>query len=119
MSACAGSGMNLMNIRTKKWESNLIQTAGGSELESKLGLEPVATRTEVGTISPYVAKRYGFSPSCTVAAFMGDNPASLAGMRLQPGDVVVRRHGSEGMAVRLMCHFVNGIMTTQLRPEWV
>lgn len=102
--ACSGSGMNLMNIRTKKWESDLIQMAGGPELELKLGLEPVPTKTEVGLVSRYLYKRYGFSPSCTVTAFMGDNPATLAGTRAQPGDVVVCCHGDGWATVRPLCH---------------
>ena len=36
-----------------------------------------------------MVKRYGFNPDCKVIAFTGDNPASLAGMRLQQGDVAV------------------------------
>ena len=40
-------------------------------------------------VSPYLVQRYGFSPQCKVAAFTGDNPASLAGMRLIGGDVAV------------------------------
>ncbi len=36
--------------------------------------------------------RYGFSPSCKVVAFTGDNPSSLAGMRLEQGDIVVRTY---------------------------
>jgi len=43
-----------------------------------------------GSISPYYVKRYGFPEDCKIAAFTGDNPASLAGMRLERGDVVVR-----------------------------
>ena len=100
MCACSGSGMNIMNIRTKKWESDLVQMAGRPELELKLGLEPVPTKTEVGLVSQYLTKRYGFSPSCAVTAFMGDNPAALAGTRAGPGDVVVRWHGDERATVR-------------------
>lgn len=74
--------------------------AGGPELELKLGLEPVPTKTEVGLVSQYLTKRYGFSPSCAVTAFMGDNPAALAGTRAGPGDIVVRCHGDERAAVR-------------------
>ena len=104
--ACPGSGMNLMNIRTKKWESDLIQMAGGPELKLKLGLEPVPTKTEVGLVSHYLSKRYGFPPSCAVTAFMGDNPATLAGTRAQPGDVVVCCYGDGRATVRPLCHAV-------------
>ena len=36
-----------------------------------------------------MVQRYGFSPDCNVVAFTGDNPSSLAGMRLHKGDVAV------------------------------
>uniref|UniRef100_A0A663M5A0 Xylulose kinase n=1 Tax=Athene cunicularia TaxID=194338 RepID=A0A663M5A0_ATHCN len=42
-----------------------------------------------GPISPYYSQRYGFSPDCKIVAFTGDNPASLAGMRLQEGDIAI------------------------------
>ena len=83
-----------MNIRTKEWDSKLIARAGGMELRTKLGMKPIPSKTAVGSISPYFVDRYGFSPSCTVAAFMGDNPSSLAGMKLNHGDVVVCCHGN-------------------------
>lgn len=34
-------------------------------------------------------EHFGFSPDCKVVAFTGDNPASLAGMRLDEGDIAV------------------------------
>ena len=34
-------------------------------------------------------EQYGFNPDCKVVAFTGDNPASLAGMRLDEGDIAV------------------------------
>ena len=43
----------------------------------------------MGSVSKYFVHRYGFSSEAKVIAFTGDNPASLAGMRLQQGDVVV------------------------------
>ncbi|XP_012929393.1 xylulose kinase isoform X1 [Heterocephalus glaber] len=46
------------------------------------------SRTE-GAISSYYIQRYGFAPGCRVVAFTGDNPASLAGMRLEEGDIAV------------------------------
>ncbi|KAH0507494.1 Xylulose kinase [Microtus ochrogaster] len=42
-----------------------------------------------GAISSYYVQRYGFPPACKVVAFTGDNPASLAGMRLEEGDIAV------------------------------
>ena len=31
--------------------------------------------------------RYGFREDCIIAAFTGDNPSSLAGLALKPGDI--------------------------------
>ena len=84
-----GSGMNLMNIKTKEWDPKLTLEAGGTDLGNKLGMKPVPSKTAVGCISSYFVQRYGFSPSCTITSFMGDNPSSLAGMQLKQGDVVV------------------------------
>ena len=47
------------------------------------------SRAVVGNVSRYFVDVYGFSSEAKVVAFTGDNPASLAGMRLQQGDVVV------------------------------
>ena len=35
----------------------------------------------------FFRSRYGFSPDCVVAAFTGDNPSSLAGLAMKPGDI--------------------------------
>ena len=43
----------------------------------------------IGSTSSYMVHQYGFSSDCKVVAFTGDNPASLAGMRLDEGDVAV------------------------------
>ena len=86
--AADGSGMNLMNIRTKRWDKAALDaTAPG--LAKRLGAI-VPSHTVVGAIHPYYARRYGFARGCLVAAFSGDNPCSLAGLRLQrPGDVAL------------------------------
>ncbi|XP_013886013.1 xylulose kinase [Austrofundulus limnaeus] len=82
-----GSGMNLLDIRTKSW-SEICLEATAPDLHRLLG--PVLPSTSVlGPVSSYFVHRYGFSESCRVVAFTGDNPASLAGMRLRQGDVAV------------------------------
>ncbi|XP_076146623.1 xylulose kinase isoform X1 [Alosa pseudoharengus] len=82
-----GSGMNLMDIFSKQWSLPCLQaTAPG--LQAKLGA-PVPSTAVLGDVSSYFVKRYGFPMDCKVVAFTGDNPASLAGMRLQEGDVAV------------------------------
>ncbi|XP_059965634.1 xylulose kinase isoform X2 [Mesoplodon densirostris] len=82
-----GSGMNLLWIQDKVW-SQACLGACAPHLEEKLGL-PVPSCSVVGTISSYFVQRYGFPPGCKVVAFTGDNPASLAGMRLEEGDIAV------------------------------
>ena len=36
-----------------------------------------------------MVQQYGFDPDCKVVAFTGDNPASLAGMRVEEEDIVL------------------------------
>lgn len=58
------------------------------DLRSKLS-DPVPPFSELGPVSEYMVERYGFNPDCKVFAFTGDNPASLAGLDMGPGDVGV------------------------------
>ncbi|XP_019879890.2 xylulose kinase [Aethina tumida] len=83
-----GSGMNLLDIKTKKWNTTLLEVCGKDVL-GKLGEEVVPSNANLGKISNYYVERYGFSPECRVIAGTGDNPASLIGMRLQDGWVAV------------------------------
>ncbi|XP_044738718.1 xylulose kinase-like isoform X2 [Chrysoperla carnea] len=78
-----GSGMNLLDIRTKDWHQPCLDVCG-ENLREKLG-KPVPSYTNLGNISTYCIERFGFNPNCKVVAFTGDNPASLAGMKLQDG----------------------------------
>lgn len=74
-----GSGMNLMDIKTKKWNKTLLD-ACATKLELKLG-DSVASNTILGTISNYYVDRWDFNPNCKIVAFTGDNPASLIGKK--------------------------------------
>ena len=86
--ASDGSGMNIMDLRSKTWNAAALDCTA-PELIPKLG-DIVASHEDVGSIHPYFARRYGFTPDCLVVAFSGDNPNSLAGLRLQtPGDIAV------------------------------
>ncbi|XP_037549954.1 xylulose kinase [Nematolebias whitei] len=82
-----GSGMNLLDIRNKTW-SGVCLEACAPHLDRLLG-PPLPSTSVLGPVSSYFVRRYGFCESCRVVAFTGDNPASLAGMRLQRGDVAV------------------------------
>ncbi|CAI8008481.1 Xylulose kinase, partial [Geodia barretti] len=84
-----GSGMNLLDIAHKKWSSKALEAcAPGFDLEARLG-DPVTSSSVLGPISPYYVDKFGFSSSCQVVAFTGDNPSSLAGTRLSAGDVTI------------------------------
>lgn len=73
-----GSGMNLMDIKTKKWNEALLN-ACAPKLESKLG-KTVPSNTPLGSISNYYVERWDFNANCKIVAFTGDNQASLIGM---------------------------------------
>jgi len=77
-----GSGMNLLDIRTKQWSQKCLEGVTSSEemnsLSEKLG-EPVPTESVLGSVSPYFQERFGFSEDCKVVAFTGDNQSSFAG----------------------------------------
>ncbi|XP_018018039.1 xylulose kinase [Hyalella azteca] len=82
-----GSGMNLLDINTKDWHEDCLKACGVG-LRSLLG-SPVPSNTVVGKVSNFYVERYGFSAECNVVAFTGDNPSSLAAMRLDRGDVAL------------------------------
>jgi xylulokinase len=74
-----GAGMNLMDIRTRRWApAALDATAPG--LGAKLP-RIEAPWSVVGTLAPYWQKRYGF-PAAHVIAWSGDNPCSVVGSGL-------------------------------------
>ncbi len=81
------SGMSLLDIRRKKWHTPCMD-AVAPDLREKLG-DPVPAATVLGPVSAYMCDRFGFSESCRVVAFTGDNPSSMAGMRMRQGDVGV------------------------------
>ncbi|XP_040290038.1 xylulose kinase [Bufo bufo] len=82
-----GSGMNLLDIHEKTWNDTCLN-ACAPNLKEKLG-SVVPSSSVLDNVSSYYVQRYGFSPHCSVVAFTGDNPASLAGMRLDEGDIAV------------------------------
>jgi xylulokinase len=73
-----GSGMNLMNIKSKEWDPKAL-SATAPELEEKL---PPLARSDliVGDINSFFVRRFGFSPKCKIAIWSGDNPNSLIGL---------------------------------------
>ena len=93
------SGMNLFDIRARKWSDKCLD-ACAPDLISKLP-EVVSSSTILGKISQYFVERYDFQPDCEIVAFTGDNPASLAGMCLGPNDVAVSLGTSDTIFISL------------------
>jgi xylulokinase len=94
--ASDGSGMNLMDLRSKTWNRQAIDaTAPG--LEQKLG-QIVPSHSVAGPIHSYYRDLCGFTRDCLVICFSGDNPNSLAGLRLQrAGDIAISLGTSDTM----------------------
>jgi xylulokinase len=77
-----------MDIRTRQWSPRAL-AATAPELDRRLLPITPATRS-VGRLNSYYVGRYGFSPSCLVVPFSGDNPCSLIGLGLvEPGQVAL------------------------------
>jgi xylulokinase len=86
--ASDGSGMNLLDIKAGDWAPAALE-ATAPNLAEKLG-PVVPSHAVVGTLAPYFVERYGFAAECAVVAFSGDNPNSLAGLRLDnTGDIAI------------------------------
>ncbi len=75
-----GAGMNLMDIRRKRWSSRALDaTAPG--LEARLP-SIAQSSAVVGPISAYFAGRHGVAEDAKVVVWSGDNPCSLIGVGL-------------------------------------
>ncbi len=75
-----GAGMNLMNIKTKKWDDRALN-ATAPDLRDKL--PHLANSYDIiGKISPYYVKKFGFNPETILISWSGDNPNSLIGVGL-------------------------------------
>lgn len=93
-----GSGMNLLDVRERKWSPELLaatvgyssSTDASSKLQAALGDESCPSFGSLGLIHQYYQRKYGFSADCQVIPFSGDNPCTLAGIGLsQAGDIGV------------------------------
>ena len=85
-----GSGMNLLDIRSKLWAKSVLEGVSAlGDVDAKLG-KPVPSASVVGRVHKYFVDRYGVNADCAVTAGTGDNPSSVAGLGLvSPGDVGV------------------------------
>ncbi|MHA2008133.1 MAG: xylulokinase [Promethearchaeota archaeon] len=73
-----GSGMNLMNIKTKEWDNDALE-ATAPNLKDKL--PKLCNPSDIiGKVSNYLVDKYNFNPDCLNIAWSGDNPNSLIGV---------------------------------------
>ncbi|KAF3180583.1 hypothetical protein EYR41_001231 [Orbilia oligospora] len=91
-------GMNLFNIETKTWDDRLISLAA-----SPSGTDPAATKVlyeklgevepdggkNLGPISSYFVKKWGFPTDCAIIPSTGDNPSTILALPLHPQDAIV------------------------------
>ncbi|KAI5816760.1 FGGY family of carbohydrate kinase [Pyronema omphalodes] len=88
-------GMNLWSIPDNSWDESLLSlTAAGSpggaaSLKKKLGAVSQTPGENLGGISPFFTTRYGFSSSCTITPFTGDNPSTILSLPLRPLDAIL------------------------------
>ncbi|CAG5090570.1 Oidioi.mRNA.OKI2018_I69.PAR.g12651.t1.cds [Oikopleura dioica] len=104
-----GSGMNFLRINSgniNKTDAksywcgvNAISMSFDSVCE-KLA-RPVPSDTICGKIHSYWTKRYGIPENCQIVAATGDNPSSLAGLRLTPGDLCLSLGTSDTVMLSL------------------
>jgi xylulokinase len=83
-----GAGMNLMDIRKKRWHAAALRaTAPG--LAGKL--PPLAAAGQaIGPVSPYFVAKFGINPEAVATVWTGDNPASVIGLGLiKPGQAAI------------------------------
>lgn len=101
---CADAcGMNLYDIREKKWNSALLDCASrtnrvdvgleestneGEDLARKLGDVELNSAVNLGPIHSYFVKKYSFDPSCMITTFTGDNPATMLSTTVLDGDCI-------------------------------
>lgn len=98
--ASDASGMNMMDLRTKRWSDPCLKAIVGGDQAEVIGLRTrlgcsngndniIDTNKSIGTLSAYFVDRYGFSANCLVGSFTGDNPGSFAGLSLARDEIFV------------------------------
>ncbi len=75
-----GAGMNLMNIKTFKWDDKALKSTAPN-LRKKLPTL-VKSNTILGKISPFFVERFKFHKDTLINTWSGDNPNSLIGVGL-------------------------------------
>jgi xylulokinase len=83
-----GAGMNLVNLQALDWDEQMLAATAPGLRQRLPALVP--SSTVIGTVAPYLVKKYGFRPDTAVVAWSGDNPNSLIGVGgYAPGTAVI------------------------------
>lgn len=77
-----------MEVETHKWSPKLLEICGGPSLRQKLGPEPAEGGAVIGKIGKWWVDRWGFSTTCVIAPFTGDNPSTVVSLS-SPGDAIL------------------------------
>ncbi|KAK4702052.1 hypothetical protein P7C70_g4177, partial [Phenoliferia sp. Uapishka_3] len=108
-------GTNLYNVLQGDWDDEILgivmgdherrrtgssrEEPGASRLRSMLGTVEKDGGRELGKISEYFVRRFGFSNECIVIPFTGDVPAAFLSHNLGPRDVMLSLGDSDHMMV--------------------
>lgn len=80
-------GGNFWDIKKEKFDDAILACIGGTtdttSLKNKLGDVCMNGAELLGPISPYFQIKYGFSETCRIAPFTGDNPATILALPLE------------------------------------
>ncbi|XP_016992231.1 xylulose kinase [Drosophila rhopaloa] len=76
-----GSGMNLLDIRRKKWSPECLN-ACAPDLARRL-MKPIPSSRLQGRVADYYVKRWNFRPDCMVVASAGSKASELAGLLVE------------------------------------
>lgn len=75
-----GAGMNLMDIRTRRWHAKALEATAPELLRR---LPPLAPSWQiVGPIHDFFVRKFGFAADAQCVAWSGDNPCSVIGLGL-------------------------------------
>lgn len=96
-----GAGMNLLDLSRGEWDAEICDFVAPG-LVAKL---PHVKNGLAGSLAPYFAK-YGLKPGIPVAAFTGDNPASLVGTGADKPGVAVVSLGTSDVFFAAMDRFL-------------
>ncbi|XP_020800883.1 xylulose kinase [Drosophila serrata] len=93
------SGMNLMDLRRKKWSKKCLD-ACAPDLARRLS-KPVASSRLQGHIDDYFVKRWNFRPDCMVLSGTGSKGAELAGVLVEKDFIVISLDVSDTITMPL------------------